>query len=87
MHRNKTEWFFLFLKVVMVQLVAKPFIPSSLTLLPSFPSSSLLFLSWEEVAASESTPSFSPTPDLPRKRDRTGEYPDFLRGPRGPRVV
>ena len=29
MHRNKTEWIFLFLKVVMVQLVAKPFTPSS----------------------------------------------------------
>lgn len=45
MHRNKTEWFFLFLKVVMVQLVAKPFTPSSLTLLPSFLSASFLFLS------------------------------------------
>ena len=47
MHRNKTEWFFLFLKVVMVQLVAKPFTPSSPALLPFLPSASLLFLSWE----------------------------------------
>lgn len=52
--RRKTEWFFLFLKVVMVQLVAKP-LPSLPSLAsPSFPSTSLPFLSWEEVAALES---------------------------------
>lgn len=35
MRRNKTEWFSLFLKVVMVQLVAKPLPPSSLARFPS----------------------------------------------------
>lgn len=49
----------------MVQLVAKPFTPSSLTLLPSFLSASLLFLSWEEVAASVNSINSLPLPTRP----------------------
>lgn len=81
MHRNKTEWFFLFLKVVMVQLVAKPFTPSSLTLLPSFLSASLLFLSWEEVAASESTPSILSHSRLAQEEGQNWRVPRFPQGP------
>lgn len=54
MRRNKTEWFFLFPKVVMVQLVAEPLPNPSIARLPFFPSASLPFLSREEVAALES---------------------------------
>lgn len=82
--RNKTEWFFLFVKVVMVQLVAKPLLPPPWL---SFPSASLLFLSWEEVAASESTPSFSPTPSSQEEGQNCGGCTQISPGAPGPRVV
>lgn len=70
----------------MVQLVAKP-LPLPLSPLPSFPSASLLFLSWEEVAASESQPHYSLPPVISRERGRVGgKYADVSRVP-GPRAA
>lgn len=61
-HRNKTEWFFLFLKVVMVQLVAKP-LPPPLLASPPFPLPPSHFSPGKKWLHRRSNPSSFPTPD------------------------
>lgn len=82
--RRKPEWFFLFLKVVMVQLVAKPLPPLPLLASPSFPlPPSLLGISG---FIREPIPLFPPLP--PRKRSRIwGQGHAMSPGTPGPRAV
>ena len=68
-HRNKTEWFFLFLKVVMVQLVAKPLLPPPWLSSPPSPLPPSCFSPGKKWLHQSQLHHFLPLPTL-RKRGR-----------------